>query len=315
MGDIPTLKISIIKGLELSNNLIAEWKRIQKNNINLSSPFFCPEFTYAISLHREDSYIAILERENKILGFFPFHKDDLGNGSPIGFGISDYHGIIIGENDKFNILTLLKDCNIKKWRFDHQIASQSNFLEFSCKTCDSPTINLQNGYDQYLIKQRHQSKVISKTEKQIRRLEQDFGTISFALNVNNNIFFKTLFNWKTKHLQKIGKRHKLNIGWVIETMEYLRKNNSVDFSGMLSVLMVEDKPISIEFGISSHTTLHGWVSSYDLKFQKYSPGLIMQLRIIQNTDKKIIDLGKTMYHYKERFMNNTNKVLEGFINI
>ncbi|NVO12328.1 MAG: GNAT family N-acetyltransferase [Bacteroidales bacterium] len=309
------IKVTLIRGIELTHELKEIWKRIQDTSKDLESPFFHPEFTYAVSLNRQDSYIAILEENNAIIGFLPFHRDNNGKGTPIGFGISDYQGIIIDENRSIDFISLLEECKIQKWYFDHQITSQAYFREFSHTISDSPIINLEFGYEKYKAQQYINSNVIKKIEKQIRRFEKEIGKLDFVINEKSVSQFEILLKWKIQHLKELGKRHKLCVDWVSGTMEHIRNCSLPDFEGMVSVLFIQNKTIAVEFGISSQKILHGWVSSYDKEFCKYSPGLILQLKLIQNANKKIIDLGKGAYSYKQRFMNSKNSLFEGMINI
>ena len=51
------------------------------------------------------------------------------------------------------------------------------------------------------------------------------------------------------------------------------------FSGMFSVLYVEDVPVAAHFGIRSERVMAYWFTAYNTSYSAYSPGLIHMLRM------------------------------------
>ena len=75
---------------------------------------------------------------------------------------------------------------------------------------------------------------------------------------------------------------------------------------MLSLLYAGDQLIAGHFGMRSPTTWHYWFPSYDNAFAKYSPGVMLLLKMAEVAPAmgiRIIDMGCGLHSYKERLMN------------
>ena len=59
------MKITLIPGRELSDDLVRVWTGLLANP-DLASPYFHPEFTKAIAAVRRDVEVAVLEADGKI---------------------------------------------------------------------------------------------------------------------------------------------------------------------------------------------------------------------------------------------------------
>src|SRR4051794_17226783 len=100
--DVPELmKVSLIPGHEISDDLARVWIGLQQTNPDLSSPYFHPEFTNVIAAVRHDVEVAVLEADGKIVAFFPFQREHPSIGGPVGGIISDYHGLICARDFRF----------------------------------------------------------------------------------------------------------------------------------------------------------------------------------------------------------------------
>src|SRR5262245_42784410 len=106
------MKVSLISGQELSDDLVRVWMGLQQMNPDLASPYFHPEFTNAIGAVRHDVEIAVLESDGKIAAFFPFQRDQGAIGRPVGGIISDYHGIICAQDFRFSPSELLEHARL-----------------------------------------------------------------------------------------------------------------------------------------------------------------------------------------------------------
>jgi len=85
----------------ISSEVREGWKRLQKQNPALQSPYFSPEFTRIVAEARNNVELAVLEDDGKIAGFLPFERHRWKFAGPVGSFISDYHGFICAPNLKF----------------------------------------------------------------------------------------------------------------------------------------------------------------------------------------------------------------------
>ena len=64
--------------------------------------------------------------------------------------------------------------------------------------------------------------------------------------------------------------------------------------------------------------LHSWFPAYDPALGKYSPGLILLLRMAEHAQAngiRKIDLGKGINEYKQRFMNTSCQLANGSVEL
>ena len=76
------MKVSLVRGRELSDDILCAWHRLRQANPDLTSPYFHPEFTRIIASRRNDVEIAVLESGGEIVGLFPFHRERGSIGRP-----------------------------------------------------------------------------------------------------------------------------------------------------------------------------------------------------------------------------------------
>ena len=87
-------------------------------------------------------------------------------------------------------------------------------------------------------------------------------------------------------------------------------------SGVLSVLYVGERPIAAHFGLRSRTVLSCWFPAYDPEFAKYSPGLVLHLRMAEAAAAAgigMLDLGRGAAEYKDALKTGELTVHEGAV--
>jgi hypothetical protein len=87
---------------------------------------------------------------------------------------------------------------------------------------------------------------------------------------------------------------------------------------MLSLLYAGDRLVAGHFGMRSRTVWHYWFPAYDAEMAKYSPGLILLLKMAEYAPSiglRTIDLGKGMCLYKERLMSAAVPLASGSIEL
>jgi CelD/BcsL family acetyltransferase involved in cellulose biosynthesis len=308
------MKITLIPGRELSDDLVRVWTGLLANP-DLASPYFHPEFTKAIAAVRRDVEVAVLEADGKIAAFFPFQRGHGGVGRPVGGIISDYHGLICAQNFQFSPRELLTHSRLVAWQFDHLPTSQLSFAPFQLSAEPSPQINLSCGYAAYVQERRKAgSEQIKKIFNLIRRIEREIGPLTFVARTEDAASFKTVLDWKSDQYRRSKNPDLFASGWICQAVNRIFMTNTADWSGVLSVLYAGDSLVAGHFGMQSRQVWHYWFPSYSREAAKYSPGLILLLKMVEKASVsgvRIIDLGKGMSPYKERFMNSSSLLASG----
>jgi CelD/BcsL family acetyltransferase involved in cellulose biosynthesis len=301
-----------VPGRELGSDLVTAWTGLQAANPDLVSPYFHPEFTRIVAAARNDVEVAVLESEGGIVALFPFQREQESHGRPVGGTISDYHGLICAQHFRLSPVELLEHCRLHSWDFDHLIAAQTNFKPFHWSTEISPQIDLSNGYEAYAHQRRLSG--FQQIPKKIRRIEEEFGRLRFVAHSQDVSMLEAVLQWKSLQYRQAGHTDLFAPGWVREMVNRIFITNVDGCSGVLSLLYAGDRLLAGHFGMLSRRIWHYWFPSYDPGSAKYSPGLILLLKMAEYAPAagaSIIDLGKGMNPYKERLMNSSSLLATG----
>jgi CelD/BcsL family acetyltransferase involved in cellulose biosynthesis len=310
------LKIRVIRPAELSPADIAAWWALQDGDPNLSSPFFSPEFTQAVGFARTDARVAVVEQEQKLSAFFPFQRR--GNSAlPIGAAICDYQGLIGARSCPMSARELLDGCGLDAVDFNHVPAAQDMFSRHRTNTSHSPYLNLEKGYSEFLASRKaHGVHEIAGTLRKMRKLDREIGAVRFAPDDDSDMAWQNLIAWKNAQYRSSNQVETLGRPWVADTLAMIRSKKTTRFSGLLSTLYAGDKLLAVHFGMASQTDWHYWFPAYNMDYHRYSPGLILLLKMAEHAAGngfKIIDLGRGSARYKSAFANGAIELCEGSI--
>ncbi len=309
------MKIETIPAGCLSDDLLRQWTALQQSNPDLCSPFFCPEFTLAIAAARDDVLVGVLEEEEKVVGFFPFQRGKHAVGKPVGWQMSDYHGVVASRETVWDPAQLLRACGLVAWDFDHLIVSQQPFQGCIRATRKSSILNLSGGFEKYSEeKQRAGSRLFEQNGRKTRKVEREVGPIRFESHLLNHTTLDRLLGlWAQKWASagRLDERVRKVLHKVLETQ-------TEGFAGLLSVLYAGDELVAANFGMRSRTVWYSWFPAHDERFAKYSPGVILLLKMAATAPSlgmEVLDLGKGDQLHKRRLMNDAISVGEGSVEI
>jgi CelD/BcsL family acetyltransferase involved in cellulose biosynthesis len=85
---------------------------------------------------------------------------------------------------------------------------------------------------------------------------------------------------------------------------------------VLSILYVGDKIAAIHLGMRSHHVLHSWFPAYNTDLSRWSPGVVIFLKLAQIAEEQGIthlELGKGDDCHKQRLMTDFSRVAEGTV--
>src|SRR6201996_3521658 len=291
------VRISVIRPAELGPAEIATWRSFQYSTDLLINPFLSPDFAIAAGRHRPGARVAVLEDGPEIVGFLPFERRGLGLGVPIAAGVTDLQGLVHAPKTDWDPRGLLRACGVSAWQFDHLVADQKPFGRYQHGQAASPVIDLSRGYDAYYqdLKSR-EPRFCSNLNRRTRKLEREVGPARFVLDS--------------------GRVDGFAQPWIVALIEDLLGTRNEHFSGLLSVLYVEDVPLAAHFGLRFGRTLSCWFQAYSTRFNVYSPGLLQTMRTIEGASAQgveLVDLGKGHKRYKEELKNYDLTVAEGIV--
>jgi CelD/BcsL family acetyltransferase involved in cellulose biosynthesis len=312
--------VRVVEARSLTPHHIVQWSRIQRSDITLATPFFCPEFTRIVASVRDDVHVGVLHDNETIVGFFPFQRGRWGSGRPVGWRMSDYQGAVVEPGLSWRAKELIRDCGLKTWEFDHLIASQRAFEPFHRSRQESPVMELSNGLEAYVggLRRSGGGRTIANVARQMRRLERDHGTLRFAVHVAEPEVLGTLLHWKREQYRRTGGADILAHDWTRGVVELVHATQTPTFAGVLSALYAGDRIAGLHMGLRSSSIWHSWFPAYDLDLATYSPGLILLLKMAESAQSlgiRTIDLGKGEAEYKRRFMSGSVALAEGRVEL
>jgi CelD/BcsL family acetyltransferase involved in cellulose biosynthesis len=313
------MRITVIKGAELSSEDVDRWRSFQLADPSLASPYFCPEFTQAVAAVRNDVFVGRLEEEGEVVGYFPYQRRLFGFGSPVGGSLCDYHGVIARRGATWIVAELMRACRLVSWDFHALVASQEPFAAHHAEQGDSHFLDVQDGLEGYYkrLKEAGSSQRL-KLGTTRRKLEREFRNVEFIANLDQEAALDLLLGWKSKQYQAAGIRDNFSYRWVVRLLHRIRTLRSEHFSGMLSVLKADGKVAALHFGIRSKSVWHWWFPRHDEEFSRFKPGLLLLVYAVEHAPKigvSRIELGYGDEAFKLRLRTGGIPVARGRVEV
>lgn len=318
--DASHMKISLVRGGELDASLIEAWRRMQEKDPDLASPYFCPEFTQAVSAVRDDVFVGVIEADGRIAGFFPFQRSRFGIGLPVGGKLSDFHGVICEPDFSWSAEELMKGCGLVSWRYHYVLSKQTPFSRTQTAEAGSHFIDLTKGFQGYVEKlESRGSKLIKDNAYKKRKLERDKGSVRFVPHDASSGVLDTLFEWKSKQYNASGLIDVFSFPWSRDLLSVIKDMQGPTFSGMLSCIYAGDSLIAIHMGMRSRWVWNWWFPRHDSDYHSYSPGIMLRIFAAEHAAEmglSRLDLGKgDETTYKPALSSGTIPVSVGSVEI
>ncbi|MEI7657135.1 MAG: GNAT family N-acetyltransferase [Phycisphaerae bacterium] len=308
------LRIRVVDGASLTPALVEAWSRVQESDPDLASPFLRPEFTRVVASLRPGVKVGVVEQEGRDVGFLPFVRRFGGVGAPVASSVSDCQALIIGRDVAWTPEEVLAGCGVAGMEFNHLLASQEPWKPFHGRIAESPLIDLRGGYERYRRERRESgSEQIRKVEGLARKLEREVGALRFEAASTDPADLQWLVDRKREQCQSKGRTDAMSTPFVRRLVDGLLATREPGFAGMLSCLRAGDRLVAAHMGMRSRTRWHYWFPCYDESLAKYSPGIILLLRMAEAAPAlgiDSIDMGKGDAPYKQRLMNASCRVCD-----
>ncbi|MFH0517175.1 GNAT family N-acetyltransferase [Streptomyces sp. M41] len=316
------MDISVYRPGELSSADRAAWTSLQskahlQGSPELGNPFLSPEFALAVGRCRRGVRIAVVREGGEPAAFFPFQRTAAGVGRAIGLGVSDAQGVVHRPGFTWDARELLKACGLVVFEFDHLVEGQAAFTAEATGSYPSPVIDVDQGYEAYLGQLRERSPKFTRTTlAKGRKLGRDHTDVRYVHDERDPAALRTLMAWKSAQYRRTGRSDRFAQEWITRLVEQLFHTRSEPFAGILSVLYAGGRPIAAHFGLRSERVLACWFPAYDPEFSKYSPGLVLHLRMAEAAAADGIahlDLGRGQKEYKDSLKTRELSVSEGWV--
>lgn len=300
----------------------AAWSRMQSQgwesgHRGLCNPFLAPEFIAAVDRFRPGVRIAVVHEGGEPTAFFPFQRGMLGVGRAVGLGLSDCQGPVHRPGFGCDPRELLRACGLVAWEFDHLADGSPLLAAGAGRAHRSPVMDVEDGYEAYLRRLRLQAPRFTRTTlAKERRLRRDLGEVRYVHDERDPAALRTLMAWKSAQYRRTGRGDRFARPWIVRLVEHLSHQHGPSFAGLLSVLYAGGRPIAAHFGLRSDRVVSCWFPAYDTAYARYSPGLVLHLRMAEGAaaDRlSYLDLGRGEKAYKDALGTGELLVHEGWV--
>jgi CelD/BcsL family acetyltransferase involved in cellulose biosynthesis len=290
---------------------------MQQASPSLANPFLSPEFAMAVGRFRPEARVAVLTEGEDVVGFFAFQQRRLGLGVPIGGWLSGCQGLVHIPGAEWDPRELLRGCGLAAWQFDNLIADQQPFEPYRAATRPSPMIDLGDGFEAYYAKVWVNShRFCRELARKTRKLSREAGEVRIVVGSRDNDILRTLIAWKSEQYRRTRHIDRFARPWLGELLQALLATDSEHVGGLLSILYADDQPVAAQFGLRAGNLLVGWFTGYDIRYAKYSPGMIHLMKMAEQVAAsgiQTIHMGKGARRYAEAIKSNDVLVTEGVV--
>jgi CelD/BcsL family acetyltransferase involved in cellulose biosynthesis len=296
-------QVRVARPRELGDREISTWTRMQAADPNLASPFLAPGFALAVDSVRDDARVAVLEDAGQLVGFLAYQQGRFRSGRPIGATACDRQAVIAFPGASFDANIIMRGCGLATLEFDHLVASDTTFGAYSRVRCESYSMDLARGYDAYLSgRLTHSRKQLKRVFDKRERLATEAGDVEFEIHSQAAEHLTAMMSWKSAQFIRSGWPDRFRERWLHSLVELLFVGGQDGCRGMLSVLTAGHRPVACVYSLAGPANLATWFPAYDPEFGRFSPGLIVHLRLAEQAaaDGFVeIDLGKGRQLYKD----------------
>ena len=311
------LRVEVVRPIELGEAECEQWHAMQRRVPHLGNPFLAPAFSQSVGRVHDTARVAVLSSGPDVVGFFPFERNRFGIGRPIAAGLTDCQGLVHvpGLELELDAKELLRRCGLSVFEFDHLVEGQALFEPYTTTRASSPVIDLSHGYGAFNDQLRDRSpKFLRTTRSKARKLGREVGELCFEDDVRDPDALRLLMSWKSAQYRRTGRTDRFARPWIVALVEHLLGAEDAACAGRLSMLYADGQPVAGHFGLRSEAVLAAWFPAYDVRFARYSPGLIQHLGMAEAaaaTGIQVIDLGRGDREYKDSLKSRELTVAEG----
>ncbi|HUG69108.1 MAG TPA: GNAT family N-acetyltransferase [Pirellulaceae bacterium] len=310
-------KVTVLSANSLDAILIDRWNQLQRGNPALDSPFFSSSFVRTIAAERSGVEVAVIESDETVVGFLPYCRRRHVIAAPVAGSFTDFQGLIAAPDTAFDMRCVLCDSRLLAWQFDHLVTGNDSLLPFHWAYSESPYMDLSQGFEAFRETCRHAGgKEMAEILRKSRKLEREVAPVRFELESTNSRLLDTLVGWKREQLCRQRRTDCFRPSWVLPMLHRMLHTIDGTCRPMLSAMYVGDELAAINFGLRGAAVLHGWITAFNLKFRKFSPGLMLIVKLAETAESlgiSRIDMGRGDESFKRKFCSGATHVAEGAV--
>ncbi len=307
------LTADIIRPDALHPSEVQSWTAMRQAHPAFSNPLLGPRWASVVGRVRDDARVAVFRRNGQTLGFLAHHRGFNGGVRPIGAPFSDLHALIAAPGSQLTLPEALGAAGLRSFRFSGLLDLEGR-AQGTGEPVLSHLVELRPGQDVSEMIRARNPKRIKNNRRLGHKLEREHGPTELAAHDASPDAFRTLMNWKRVQLRSSGLHDVYRPNWVQRLMLGLMQAPDPAFGGLLVTLYAGGRPVAGEFGVREGGCFHPWIAAYDPAFAAYSPGILLQLRLIERMQALQLtryDLGTSSDTYKAALTTDQMTVWAG----
>lgn len=304
---------------ELTPDEVARWTALQKPG--LDSPFLSPHWARAVERARPEGWmrtrVAIL-RDGAQEGYFSVRVSG-ATAMPAGAPMCDYQGVVAPPEMAIDVRALVSSLRVRRLDFSHMLAEQTAFAEYARGGDSSWVVDVSGGFEAYQAERKAAGVgVLKDAAKKRRKAERELGEVRFTPFAKDDAAFDQLIEWKRAQFIATGQTDIYETPWTSRLMRQLYEDATPEFGASLYTLHMGGELAAVHLHLHGREVVHGWIIAHNPKFERYSPGILLFVDILQwmnGTPYNRLDLGPGQYRFKAELSNAAQKVIQGYVGL
>lgn len=316
-------RVEILTPEALTAEDIAAWEGFTERRPDLTGPYFDVRYAIDIGQSVPDAHIARLIDENgKIAGFLPYQNRGRTI-QPLGAPLTDYHGVISDIGFVVDYQLLLQSLKADRLEFMGWVGGMASEGSVRARTIEATTqiADLSEGYEAYLARQKAlHHKFYKNVGRCQRNVDKDFGGFEFSFERVTPQILQWVIDQKREQYAHSGLHDVFGCGWTLTLLSQLARRQDEGFGLRVGVFRnaSADTPeiVAAEICLLRDEYVHFWFPAYSEAYYRYSPGILLSLRIMQHVaglGVTQVDFGAGGETYKHTMTSPSRICLEGII--
>lgn len=309
------IKAEVKSPRALSEAEIQAWRGFCAAEPAWCSPLLGPAFARLVGQVRDDARVAVFRREERPIGFLPFHHRANGAAWPIGAAFSDYHALIAAPGEEIIAAVALAAAGIAGLRMSGLIDPRHAFAGLPASEDQGYLIALDGSAEEHHQRLRAANAKRYKNWGRLRnKLEREVGALEFTPGDTSPEALELLIAWKREQFRDTGMHDVLRPAWAQALFRAALAQRDGELKGVMITLRAGGRLAAGFFGVASGGVLHVWLSAIDREFAACGPGQVLMLmapEALQALGLSVLDLGPSHAHYKAPFATGHVAIREG----
>lgn len=309
------LSAEVLRPDALSPRELDAWTAMRASQPSFLNPLFGPKWAQAVGRVRADAHVAVLRRGAAIAGFLAHHRRPGGYARPIGAPFSDLHALIAEPGSPLIFEEAVKAAGLRAFRVSG-LLDPENRAETPLEPMSAHLIEFQPGDDVLELIRSRNAKRFKNWRRLGHKLEREQGEVALVAPDSDPGALSSLLDWKSAQLRRNGLHDVFRPAWVQTLMRDLFATPDSAFGGLQVTLRAGGRAVAGEFGVREGACYHPWIAGFDPVDAAYSPGIILQLRLIEMMEPLGLtryDLGPSSDHYKAPLTTGEFEIKAGLV--